>query len=371
LRLAILLAALLPAILVVAAPARPAAAIDVAVGGFHACALYDDGAVWCWGAFPGEEPQLPFTAWRVAPLPPAESIAVGRFGACATLLFGELRCWGIDYQRSAMADAPVTTRTPFKVEGLPPVAEVALGYVHHCARTHAGEVWCWGDNPCGELGCGDLLPHAIPRRVPDVTGAISVGAGINNSCAILGSGQLTCWGSDNPTMPGHPFVYESGDPVAFDPRVFGRFADVANGRNFGCGIRRSGAVTCWGSNVLGQLGNADLRLGTPIGGLAEVTGITAATDLDAAPFAACAVEAGAVTCWGQPEWEPVRNAGQAPWQVPGLTGAERVGIGRAFACAVAAGRVLCWGAEEHEGAPLIEGMHPRNPRLVAGLPSRY
>jgi alpha-tubulin suppressor-like RCC1 family protein len=351
-----------------------AEAVDVAVSEYFGCALYQDGAVYCWGHFPVEgHDEPPFRAKRIENLPAAVSVATGRFGACAVDKSGGLWCWGFDYQRSVRKDDFIASMKPFAVEGLPPVQRATLGYSHICAISHDGEAWCWGENPCGELGCGDKQSKSEPLRVILPARVRAISAGINNTCAVLESRKLACWGSDNPTRQGQPFVYESTLPVFLDPGKVGLFDDVANGRNFACGIRDDGRVTCWGSNIMGQLGTKKPRIGHSAVGIREVQQIRKADDLDADYFYTCAATKGRVYCWGNITFASQAGlglGGTTPEPVSGISRATRVGIGPSFACAVDAGRVLCWGREHHEGThtAVIDGMRPDRPVPVPGLP---
>jgi alpha-tubulin suppressor-like RCC1 family protein len=340
-------------------------AVDVSVGYAHGCALYDNGSVWCWGAYPGEDAEPPYTAQRVPGLPFATSIASGRLGSCAVDIKQNLWCWGVDYQRSVRANDLILSTTPFLVEGLPPVVLSDLGYDHQCAISEVGDVYCWGGNSCGEIGCGDTDTHADPVQVPYVYDVIALSTGVNNTCIILSWGQLSCWGSDNPTGAGdRAFIYESTEPLVFSAEDLGEFVDVANGRNFACGIRTSGEVTCWGSNIMGQLGSDELRLGDGMVGIGEVDGITDAENIDLGLFHGCAVEQGKVICWGVFEG----TNPEPPSTVPGIDSATRVGTGGLFNCAVNAGQVVCWGEEELNGVAVIEGMGQNKPVPVSGLP---
>ncbi len=356
-------------LLLISNSAAATVAVDVDVSDSRACVLYDDGAVFCWGD-PLSEDVPPFTAEKVDGLPPAKSIAVGRFGACAIDGTGGLWCWGIDLQRTLRNEKLVHSTSPFKVEGVPEVKEVDLGFVHMCVLSHAGQVWCWGQNPCGEIGCGDKEPHADPTRVPSVYAAKSLSTGINNTCVVYGINELSCWGSDNPTQEGNPFIYETTEPVQLSINFFGAMKSVANGRNFACGIRTSGEVTCWGSNIMGQLGTVEPRLREGWVGIGEVDGITDARDLDASYFNACAVDKGRVVCWGAPLFPGLaeESMSQPPTAIPVIRNATRVALGTLFGCAIDDGRVVCWGEEEVEGMPVIEGMRRDKPVAVPGLP---
>ncbi|WP_161594551.1 RCC1 domain-containing protein [Marimonas lutisalis] len=347
-------------------------AVEIDVSETLGCVLYDDKSVYCFGEYPGDGGGPPFAAWRVEGLPPASAIAVGRFGACAVDWAGRLWCWGLDYQRSMRAHAPIVSHGPFQVEGLPPVRAAALGFNHVCAVAVDGRLWCWGENPCGEVGCGNTDRVIEPLQVPGIRGVRSLSAGVNNTCVVLWGGQLSCWGSDNPTEPGRAFVYESTRPLLMKPSYFGALSKVANGRNFACGLGEGGQVTCWGSNLMGQLGTQTLRItgGSEAIGIGEVAGVGQATDLDADLFAACAVQAGAVICWGTPTYEEPspETVALPPEPIPGIAGATRVALGAAFGCAIADGEVLCWGLSEFEGSPVIDGMAPDRPVPVPGLP---
>ena len=333
--------------------AEAAQAIDVSVSQGLGCGVYDDGSVYCWGDFPRLASD---EAIRITELPPAVSIATGRFGGCAIDHQSLVRCWGLDYQRSVAEGKNIVSMKPFPVHGLPRVKSVSLGFGHFCALSLEGEIWCWGDNPCGEIGCGDKEFKPSPVQVALPLPAISLSTGVNNTCAVLNTGQVSCWGSDNPTRSGMPFVYESTEPIFLDPFVVGLFKQVANGRNFACGITVRSKVTCWGSNIMGQIGAKEPRISGGLSGIGEVDNIDDAVDLDASYFFACAVEQGKVICWGNPS--SVGKTGV----VEGIENATRVGAGTQFACAVDAGSIKCW------GQPLYEGMSPTNPVSVPGLP---
>lgn len=214
------------------------------------------------------------------------------------------------------------------------------------------------------------MSHAEPTRVPFIYAVKSLSTGVNNTCVVFGAGNLSCWGSDNPTNEGNPFLYETVVPLRFDINYFGAMRTVSNGRNFACGIRSSGEVTCWGANIMGQLGTEAPRIGESWVGIAEVDGIENARDLDASYFNACAVEDGRVICWGAPLFLSADEAGmsQPPTAVPHIMNATRVSLGSMYGCAIENGGVVCWGHNELDGLPLLEGMSRDSPVNVTGLP---
>ena len=139
-----------------------------------------------------------------------------------------------------------------------PFAIVASGQIHTCAVTSAGAVKCWGAASSGQLGNGSDFPS---RSVPvDVTG-LSAGvsgliAGWNHTCAITGSGGAKCWGdSSNGKLGAGPTGGVNGlvplDVVGLSSGV----EDMGAGSNHTCALTATGAVKCWGFNIIGQLGN--------------------------------------------------------------------------------------------------------------------
>jgi alpha-tubulin suppressor-like RCC1 family protein len=151
----------------------------------YRCALVGEtGAVACWGSNPSgvlgrgdaapdpspQRVQLPFERRAVA-------MAGGEFHACALLDDGSVWCWGANVYGMLGTDpdagAGQLQVKPVKVLGLPAgrVLQLALGTYHSCALIEGGSVYCWGGNTYGQLGRGDvdastdLGVHADPQPV--------------------------------------------------------------------------------------------------------------------------------------------------------------------------------------------------------------
>lgn len=94
------------------------------------------------------------------------------------------------------------------------VISLSASSTHACAVTSDGTVWCWGDNSCGELG--RALPEPAMESCTPTTDlhsrfmgpiapvewqgesqpAVQVAVGLGHTCVISVDGALYCWGSN-------------------------------------------------------------------------------------------------------------------------------------------------------------------------------
>jgi len=281
--------------------------VQVAVGAQRACALRDDGTVWCWG-LSSEEPDARVVDVRpvkIAGLSGAVRIVAGP-NMCAVLANDTFACFGSKYGvgEQAMAETADTYGTPVEKVGvftraLPaPAADVVDlvgGSRHYCLATRSGEVLCWGDDHRGKLGGPNAKSVSGVARVPGIGDAIrlsadaafGIDAGYDYTCAVRASGKVTCWGE------------------AFEGDIYGAPTDirgvddaiqVATGTQHQCVLRKSGAVWCRGLNGHGMLGDGttdNRRKLAPVIGLADAVEIAAGTHHTCARS-----KDGAVRCWG-------------------------------------------------------------------------
>jgi hypothetical protein len=151
----------------------------ILVGRDHACALTQDGNIWCWGNrnVAGVRIDPPGCAMGVSRLacPPTQvaragmtyrAFAEGSFtnAACALDTDGGVWCWGENDRGVFPTNG---AGEPVQVPGLPPIESMALSDRFACAVDYDHDVWCWGDNDQGQLGRGtdDEMAHPIPARV--------------------------------------------------------------------------------------------------------------------------------------------------------------------------------------------------------------
>lgn len=229
----------------------------------------------------------------------------------------------------------------------------ALGGAANCALvagpTKTGGVACLGSNVHGQLGSGTGVDSLAPVAVSGLSSnVVSVAAGFLHACAVTVSGAVSCWGDNASGQLGDGTVGSRNAPSPVVGLGSGAVA-VAAGSDHTCALLADGSVRCWGGNGAGQLGNGGTDGSTtPV----AVSGLSGpAIGVAASGFHSCAViRGGAVQCWGQNDAGQLGNgttaaAVLAPVTVVGLAGpAVQVATGNRHTCAlILDATVQCWG----------------------------
>ncbi len=169
----------------------------------HVCALLNSGHVKCWGGnYAGAIGDGTSGTDRTTPvdvqgLSNVKSIAAGGYHTCALLENGGVKCWGDN--RGAIGDGTTDTRLlPVDVIGMTGnVQAVTAGSGYTCALTDGGAVMCWGMNYSGQIGNGTLENTVTATTTLSLeAGVTALSAGSGHACALLNSGAIRCWGSD-------------------------------------------------------------------------------------------------------------------------------------------------------------------------------
>src|SRR2546429_313780 len=163
-------------------------------GGFHTCARLGDGTLRCWGRnIEGQLGDQATAGWFSAtPVPvtgitTALTVTGGGFHSCALLQNGTMQCWGWnDYYQLGNQSAINASSTPVTVDGITP-ASLAPGAEHTCVLHRDGTAQCWGDNQYGQNGNGSPSGIFAPPTavVTGITSAIALTSGAEHSCALL------------------------------------------------------------------------------------------------------------------------------------------------------------------------------------------
>jgi alpha-tubulin suppressor-like RCC1 family protein len=283
------------------------AAIHVGAAKFHTCALFEGGAVWCWGGdnLFGQlgSPTMPPgpNAYEVAVPPGVAQVGAGRYHSCARAA-DAVYCWGSNARGQLGDGTSMDSYTPVAVRGIGPSMDVDTGGSATCVVVDpTGDVWCWGDNEHGQLGDGTTTASFTPIRA-NITDVVDVAAGGGRmgdqtaamACAIKRDRTLWCWGDNAYGQLGDGTTIDRPEPV----EVIGVTDPVAVtiGRTHVCTLEAAGTARCWGGNDRGQLGDGTLtNSALPV----AVSGLTDVVHLAAGGWHTCAaLRTGEVACWG-------------------------------------------------------------------------
>jgi alpha-tubulin suppressor-like RCC1 family protein len=252
-------------------------AVALSTRGAHVCAAISDGGVVCWGMNgSGELGRTPvFDGGALLPgavqgLPSAVSaVAAGVGHTCVIPADRSLSCFGWNATGQLGSPNPKTYRVdPQQVPGEASIGQVFSGVGFTCAlRTEIGDVSCWGYNKDGELGNGTISDQDSHKRVHLPTGrkAVRLGGSSLAPCALLDDGSLWCWGANTFGQVGA----STGAGIAISTPVpvsglhGAKILDIVGGASHACALFDDGIVSCWGSNLWGELGRGDT---TPDGG---------------------------------------------------------------------------------------------------------
>jgi alpha-tubulin suppressor-like RCC1 family protein len=324
--------------------------------GYHSfcCAARCDGSVWCWGGNNYSQLGDGTTTTRPAPvrltgLPrPATALGSGYQTACAVLDDGSVWCWGRGGEGGLGAPGTPQSMVPVRVAGLTePAVSIAVGGTHFCAVLERGGLACWGENQRGQIGLDGGSPRPAAARVTALKGEVAeVVAGQFHTCARRRDGTVSCWGQN--TFGTLADGLYTDRPTPEDVPLRARAVSLTTLTNHVCAALVDGSVWCWGYNVDGQLGNGG-RTTTPRPvAVAALQGTTA--QLAAGDNHTCALaDDGAVRCWGGNELQQLGDGTTTRRLRPGgavaLEGpAVRLSAGRGFTCAALRDvRVMCWG----------------------------
>lgn len=347
-----------------AANARPARAkLQLELGNELSCARLD-GRVHCW--------RLGQTPVAIAKLPPvsgiedAIDIAVGGAHACAVTATGRVLCWGSNHRGQLGAGIADASRPdPIAVAGIEGAGAISSSLATTCALLAGGTVACWGDNDHGQTGSdvthtADANDLVLPARVAGISGATALAvAGITN-CAVA-RGAVWCWGRSQLASEKR----ERKDQAP-EPSRLAELSDVewlVGKDGMFCAVRR-GEVLCWGS------GAYNLSQERVPSDAVRSFGIRDAASVAIANSHACALSRrGELTCFGvdfngplgrgviEQTFEP-----KPPEPVSGLGPVRAAALGDQTSCAIGVRDELwCWG---------VLPMGPRAPDNPRATPAR-
>ena len=226
----------------------------LAAGVNHTCAVFESGAVQCWGWNHSSQLGDGTKQDRLTPVDVTglssgvSSLVAGTRNTCAVTIEGGVKCWGNVGAGGMQGSGPIEeSSVPEEKAGLRSVVALAAGDAHDCALTRAGGVKCWGWGSFGSLGIGKDEGSLAPTDVVGLSkGATSIAAGKFHTCAVTSEGGVKCWGHNDDGQVGVEVDgLDEPTPVDVDGLSSGVRA-ISAGAQHTCALTSKGAVKCWG-----------------------------------------------------------------------------------------------------------------------------
>ncbi len=269
--------------------------VTIFAGSKLTCALLQGSAPQCWGelskrtwaALPDQaQKNLPFD---LSDSPDITAFAIGDSHACALTATGNVECFGAGSMLGI--DHSDDATKPLKIPGLMNVTQIAAGNSHTCALIEDGTVRCWGINSKGQLGTINSNTDSVPTQVKLNSRAIGIFAGGLHTCALLYDRTLSCWGDNSHGQLGNPAV----GPYPRAVSTLTSVAKVALGQTHSCAILSDGTVFCWGDNAEAELADGTrIERSEPV----RVSGQYEVKDLIAGNGFTCLRTEEVTRCWG-------------------------------------------------------------------------
>ncbi len=216
------------------------------------CGLRRDGSVTCW-----QPPPRSGKLFRVpAPSPgPFTQLVTNGLGYCGLRPEGAVACWG-EVPGSGPFLAPPGTFTKIAMAGVHLLAERPDGHVIASSDTCCIDdvavrprSVCGGPfrqclvDEAGELSCGNLHPNSAWGPMRKLGGGyLEASCNDGVTCALRQSGEAECLLEK---------AVKASEAARWRPPP-GPFTHLAVASDFACGLRKSGALACWGNLALGR-----------------------------------------------------------------------------------------------------------------------
>jgi alpha-tubulin suppressor-like RCC1 family protein len=245
---------------------------QLSVAKTHACALAGQD-IWCWGdnSFgqngDGTDVTLPAPKKVVlgSPAVAAVGVAAGAAHTCAIDVNHKVWCWGANafgQLGTGTKNDMINKPAQITVAGFGSVDQLVAHGDFTCARLSTDHsAWCWGSGGLGELGNEVHMDTSAPSKVLLLPSVDQLTAGFNHACAIKPSGSIACWGAAYLGQVGDGRYDQANVPV--EVAGLTDILDIGGGDQHTCAVGRDGTVACWGDDRRGQLGDGNAAQRTP------------------------------------------------------------------------------------------------------------
>jgi len=255
--------------------------VAISMGDSNAMALADDGRVYAWGKYTGQNtpglnkyPILLVGVAGTAELANVVAISAGWNWSAALTSEGKVVSWGFNSSGRTGQDLTATVVTPGYVVGadgspITGIVSISAGYNFGLSLTSTGQVYAWGENNYGQSG--QNTQNIISKRALLVKGVGGTGllgnikmvaAGGNHGLALDNDNKVFSWGYSQNGQLGdganHPLVNQSllPGPVVAESGVgqLTGMVTIAAGYSHSLALAGDGSLTIWGDGFRGNLG---------------------------------------------------------------------------------------------------------------------
>ncbi len=187
-------------------------------GGYHTCALMPNATVRCWGRNTrgqlgdGTNSFFSSTPVPVSGMTNAAAVSGGGWHTCALLQNGTVQCWG-ENDHGQIGNTLSHSNVPVTVAGISNAVAISAGVNHSCAVLADGTTRCWGQNDSGQLGNGTAMNSSSPVQVTGLSGPMQIALGSFHSCALMPNRSGRCWGWNANGQLGNGTTTNASTPV--------------------------------------------------------------------------------------------------------------------------------------------------------------
>lgn len=234
--------------------------LSVSSGSEFSCAIRDDHTLWCWGLNSSRQLGNGLTTNSSVPVQEKSmaadwaQVTAGNAFACAVKMDGTRSCWGTNSLGQG-GDGTTASIVEPKLIGMEnDWASLDAGDFAVCGLRTTGALSCFGDGSMGQTGTlGDESPKLSVVIAGSDTDWLKVSMGLRFGCGLRAGGTLYCWGSASRGATGFGYTSDRNDPSPVGAEKDWAFLDVQ--MDNGCAIRKNGDLYCWGRNAYGNLGD--------------------------------------------------------------------------------------------------------------------
>lgn len=335
--------------------------IDASI--YRTCAVDDYGSIYCWGLNSGINDPDEYPGNSFVPIKQirhdgdhwegVEKMSMGRYHACALLDDGFIYCWG-ENSKGQLGNESITdsysSTLVYKSGDLrgAEIVDISVGSNHSCALDVDGSVYCWGFNMFGQIGDGTLENRLTPKKIFDgeleEEKVVKLSSGSNHVCVITDKDVIYCWGQNEKGQLGNGTYENATVPTKIDDSgvlAGKKIVDISSLSGHVCALDDLGYIYCWGDNDSGQLGDGTQE-NSPVP-IAVINENSLKFKLFTAGWGnTCAVdENNDLFCWGKDmSLIPIKiDKGEAS-----DTQIIQIDAGQSYACFINnSGAVYCWG----------------------------